>query len=97
MILGIPGAKHLMGLKQAIYETPYENIVKPYDLEGFSFVGKQTVTGTIFLPNPTAIQNLFAMTPYYYKTGQKEQERLAALETLETEISFELLQYQRES
>ena len=97
MILGIPGAKHLMGLKQAIYETPYENVVKPYDLEGFSFVGKQTVTGTIFLPNPTAIQNLFAMTPYYYKTGQKEQERLAALETLETEISFELLQYQRES
>ena len=97
MILGIPGAKHLMGLKRAIYETPYENVVKPYDLEGFSFVGKQTVTGTIFLPNPTAIQNLFAMTPYYYKTGQKEQERLAALETLETEISFELLQYQRES
>ena len=31
------------------------------------------------------------------QSGQKEQERLAALETLETEISFELLQYQRES
>ena len=97
MILGIPGAKHLIGLKRAIYETPYENVEKPYDLEGISLVGKQTVTGTIFLPNPTAIQNLFAMTPYYYKTGQKEQERLAALETLETEISFELLQYQRET
>ncbi len=96
MILGIPAARHLMGLKQAIYDTPYENVVKPYELEGFSFVGKRTVESVITLPNQTTIQNLFAMTPYYYKTGQKEQARLAGLETLETEIAFELLQYQKE-
>ncbi len=95
MILGIPAARHLMGLKQAIYDTPYENEVKPYELDGFSFVGKRTIEAVILLPNQTAIQNLFMMTPYYYKTGQKEQVRLAALETLETEIAFELLQYQK--
>lgn len=96
MILGIPAARHLIGLKQAIYDTPYENAVKPYALEGFSFIGKRTIETVISLPNQTTIQNLFAMTPYYYKTGQKEQARLAKLETLETEIAFELLQYQKE-
>lgn len=95
MFLGIPAARHLMGLKRAIYDTPYENEVKPYELEGFSFVGKRKVEAVISLPDPTAIQNLFRMTPYYYKTGQKEQARLAALETLETEIAFELLQYNK--
>lgn len=95
MILGIPSAMHLMGLKKAIYDTPYQNAVKPYELEGFTFVKKEVVEAVIRLPDQTAIQNLFSMTPYYYKTGQKEQERLAALETLETEIAFELLQYRK--
>ncbi len=95
MILGIPAARHLMGLKQAIYDTPYENVVKPYELEGFSFLEKRSVETVITLPDQTTIQNLFSMTPYYYKTGQKEQARLAALESLETEIAFELLLYRK--
>ena len=34
------------------------------------------------------IQNLFMMTPYYYKTGKSDQEKLAALSYLETEADF---------
>jgi 23S rRNA (guanine745-N1)-methyltransferase len=33
------------------------------------------------------------MTPYYYRTGKIQQERLAALNELETEIEFEILVY----
>jgi 23S rRNA (guanine745-N1)-methyltransferase len=36
------------------------------------------------------------MTPYYYKTGKKEQERLANLENLKTEAEFEILTYKIE-
>ena len=35
------------------------------------------------------------MTPYYYKTGVQEHEKLQALQELETEISFELIQYRK--
>lgn len=35
------------------------------------------------------------MTPYYYKTGEEGHRRLEALESLETEASFEVLIYKR--
>ena len=45
------------------------------------------------LDDPADIQNLFQMTPYYYKTGREEHARLEQLESLSTQISFEILQY----
>lgn len=34
-IMVIPLENHLYGLKEAIYEKPYRNEVKPYELDGF--------------------------------------------------------------
>lgn len=93
MILAIPSENHLWELKQAIYDTPYKNQVKPYELEGFAFIGKKKISRRIALENAEDIQSLFSMTPYYYRTGRIEQERLAALEKLETQTEFELLIY----
>jgi len=36
------------------------------------------------------------MTPYYYKTSVEGQARAAALETLTTETSFEILLYRKD-
>ncbi len=96
MLLVIPGKWHLMGLKEAIYETPYPNEVQDYHLDGFSFLGAEHVDAEIFLPCAEDIRNLFSMTPYYYKTGRAEHARLQALEQLRTQISFEILQYEKE-
>lgn len=95
LIQVIPGAQHLWELKQAIYDTPYRNTVKDYALEGFSLLQVDRITKRILLSNPQDIQNLFTMTPYYYKTGVQEHEKLQALQELETEISFELIQYRK--
>ncbi len=95
LIMAIPAARHLWQLKAAVYETPYENAVKDYELEGFSFLEKKTAAAKIFLDNPQDIQNLFSMTPYAYRTSPAERQRLAALETLTTETAFELLIYQK--
>ena len=94
-LMAIPGENHLWELKEALYDEPYRNEVKDYALEGFTFLEKQTVEGRIFLPCPADIQNLFRMTPYYYKSGVETGARLAALETLETQISFEILAYRK--
>ena len=96
LIMVIPSERHLWGLKQAVYDTPYLNDVKDYDVKGFKLLEMEKITYEMIIDNNQDIQNLFSMTPYYYKTGKKEQERLANLENLKTEAEFEILTYKIE-
>lgn len=95
LVMAIPAAKHLWELKCAVYDKPYENSVKDYELEGFAFTDKLTAKKVITLENPQDIADLFSMTPYAYRTGEKERSRLAALERLTTQTEFEILIYHR--
>ncbi len=96
MIMVIPSERHLFGLKSAVYETPYLNEVKDFFVEGFKLTEHIPVRSEITLSCKEDILNLFSMTPYYYKTGREEQARLSALDTLTTEIGFEILVYTKE-
>ncbi len=93
MIMAIPSEEHLWELKQAVYDTPYRNEVKGYELEGFEFIGSERVTFNMELGSQEDIQSLFSMTPYYYRTGKAEQQRLAALPSLTVKADFEVLTY----
>ncbi|MCM1507590.1 MAG: methyltransferase domain-containing protein [Ruminococcus flavefaciens] len=95
MFMAIPAENHLWELKKAVYDTPYKNEVKPYELDGFSFAGKKRITYKFTLESQQDIQSLFSMTPYYYRTGKQQQERLSALDSLEITADFELLTYRR--
>ncbi|MDE7094664.1 MAG: methyltransferase domain-containing protein [Oscillospiraceae bacterium] len=95
-IMVIPSAKHLWELKQAIYDKPYENQVKDYQLENFHFCEKIIAENRIFLDHAQDIQNLFQMTPYAYRTGAIERERLQNLKSLEIQTAFEILVYRKE-
>lgn len=92
----VPLEEHLMGLKAAVYDRPYPNpspdCTPP---SGFTMLECREVRSTLQLPCGEDIRNLFMMTPYYYKTGRRDQEKLAALEELETEIAFGIFVYQR--
>ena len=94
-IMAIPGARHLFGLKEAIYETPYENRVGDTEREGFTLLSHETVKEKIALKTNEDILALFSMTPYYYKTSKADHEKLARLNCLTTEIEFELLVYRK--
>ena len=95
MIMVIPSAEHLWELKQKIYDIPYKNEVKPYELEGFGLLEKRRVTYRIHLDGQSDIQQLFTMTPYYYRTGAEQRKRLEALDELDTTVDFELLVYHK--
>jgi 23S rRNA (guanine745-N1)-methyltransferase len=97
MIMAIPSTDHLWELKQKIYDTPYKNEVKPYELEGFSFIGKEHIRYMMELASQEDIQQLFSMTPYYYRTGQEQQKRLEAIDRLNVTADFELLIYKNNS
>ena len=94
-ITAYPGEKHLWGLKQAIYDTPYLNKPEDIVIEGFALLEKKDISEEIFLPDNETVTELFAMTPYYYKTGEKDQTKLKALSSLSTEISFHLCVYKK--
>ena len=64
-------------------------------LPGFTLAEQRTLRGTITLRTNADIEALFCMTPYYYKTGARDQAKLHALDTLTTETEFALLIYRK--
>lgn len=96
LILVVPGPRHLWELKEVLYDAPYENERKDTFFDGFSFVGREEVRTRLTLDTPQVIHDLFAMTPYYWKTGEEGSRRLQTLSELKTEIAFDFLVYRRE-
>ena len=90
LIIAAPGRRHLFGLKEVLYDRPYENDENRFSLDGFENAEMLPVNAVITLTSREDIENLFAMTPYYWKTPAEGAKRLETLETLTTEISFEL-------
>ena len=91
MIMAIPGRRHLYGMKQVLYDTPYENAVADFTVEGFGLLSYTHLKKTVTLTDKTAIDNLFHMTPYSYRTGEAGRKRLLDLPSLTTELYFALL------
>ncbi|MBQ7859251.1 MAG: methyltransferase domain-containing protein [Faecalibacterium sp.] len=94
LIYAVPGPRHLFGMKQVLYQNPYENPVQPVEYEGFRQIGEVAVADTITVPQQHTAA-LFAMTPYYWKTPRDGAERLAACESLQTEIEFRFVVYEK--
>ena len=94
LIYAVPTADHLMGLKDVLYDEPYENPCQQVDYQGFALAGETRVEESITVEGQ-AIGDLFAMTPYYWKTPAEGSARLAKLERLETPIGFRFLRYDR--
>lgn len=92
----IPLEKHLLGLKSAIYDKPYLNDVPDTELEGFECIGTTQQKSLLQMKSNEIIQNLFKMTPYYYKTGVEDQQKINTLDYLETQAEFEIRVYRKE-
>ena len=84
----VPGPDHLWELKQVLYDRPYPNEEKETPYEGFQYEAVVPVESAVTLPCQADIHALFQMTPYYWKTPKAGAERLAALDSLTTRISF---------
>ena len=94
-IMVIPLENHLWELKCAAYDTPYKNEVSDTYLDGFDFTDRIDVKYKFDLNSGEDISSLFKMTPYYYKTGVKEQKRVEELEKLSVSAEFGILVYRK--
>lgn len=92
----VPGKFHLWGLKQALYDTPYENDEKLPETKQLRFVGRTKISAHITLSSAEDIDAVFRMTPYYFHTSQRDKEKLLGISSLETEIEFVIGEYAKE-
>lgn len=91
-IHAIPDVNHLMGLKRALYETPYANEIAELPSSVFRAERKLHLKRSVALCGEDA-KHLFRMTPYYYKTSKEAQEAFDTLPVLTTEFSFVVTLY----
>ena len=94
-VMAIPGEEHLFGLKAAAYDKPYKNTVGDSDIEGFELVSRENIKYNLTLESQNEISSLFMMTPYAYRTGRTERERIFSLDRLETLVEFVVFAYKK--
>ncbi len=95
LLLAIPDKEHLFALKEILYDTPYKNEVADTALRGFTLISDEGLSFPLRLESREAIEDLFKMTPYYYRTPQKGRERLLSLSSLTCHAAFRLLLYKK--
>jgi len=92
-----PGKEHLYDLKKIVYDTPYLNEEKGYDLPGFALVEQMNITYKVTLDCNADIFHLWRMMPYYHTTSKENNDKLLSLNQAETTIDFLLSIYKKEN
>ncbi len=84
----VPLENHLWELKQAVYDLPRKNPPDTEAPEGFELADSSEVKYTFTLNSNKDILDLFAMTPYYYKSGKEDQAKLQNIDSLTITAEF---------
>ena len=90
----LPSTYHLWELKEVLYQEVKENQTKSSELNNFKLLEEIEINDVIYLNNEE-INNLFMMTPYYYKSPIESSNKLKSLNELKTKISFKIYIYQK--
>ena len=88
LIVAAPGPRHLFGLKEVLYDRPYENEEAQFSIPGMRQTDIVRVGGTVHLTGAQAVRDLFAMTPYFWHTPADGIRRLEGVSKLETPAEF---------
>ena len=88
LVTVVAGENHLFELKEILYDTPYKNDEMPPETESLVIKEKRKVTRKIHLSSKEDIDALFQMTPYYYRTSDKDKAKLDALNELDVTVDF---------
>lgn len=91
----VPLEEHLWDLKCAVYEEPYKNKPEIRNEDLFKLVSVKELKYNIELECNEDIINLFKMTPYYYKTGRDEIQKLNEMTNLNTVVHFGIEVYEK--
>lgn len=91
------GERHLWGLKEALYDTPYVNQARADLPVGLELLSRERLHYEFTVEGNEQLMALFSMTPYYWRTAEKDRQKLQRLERLTTEADFDLFLYKKGS
>ncbi len=89
------GPEHLMGLKKAIYDQIKENDGRADLPKQMTLLENIRIRFDITVQGCDNLQNLFAMTPYYWKTSPSDSEKLKSYDSLTTTVDMIIALYQK--
>ena len=84
-----------MGLKQVLYENPYLNPGRADLPTQMEEVDRRRLTYTVRVEGNETIEALFSMTPYYWRTSESDRIKLKNIDTLQTELDFDIFIYKK--
>lgn len=97
LIVVSTGEKHLLELKQVVYEKVRTEFYSPVeDLKIFRHCETVNCTGKSFIKENESIRNLFDMTPYKWRSPKDGVDRLFALDSLEITIDVNIDIFEKE-
>jgi 23S rRNA (guanine745-N1)-methyltransferase len=89
------GEEHLMGLKRALYDDVYRNDVRADMPERMELVEERRVRFDITLTSSELIEELFTMTPYYWRTSPEDKQKIWGLSQLSCEVDVIIAIYRK--
>lgn len=95
IIRAFPLPRHLWELKELVYDTPYENPDADMEEKGFVISKRREVCFNMKLSGED-MKNLFVMTPYFYRTSEKDLEKLSGTDELYCRAEFGIVVYTKE-
>ncbi len=95
IITAVAGEKHLFEMKEILYESPYKNDEAPPETNELILKEKRKVTKKIHLSSREDIAALFRMTPYYYRTGDRDKAKLESFDELDITVDFAIFIYEK--
>jgi 23S rRNA (guanine745-N1)-methyltransferase len=97
VLVGGPGADHLFTFKELLYETPeqHDTVDTLAGEPGFELIDTHTIRYPLTLRGPGQVANLLLMTPFYWSVSQDTRDRLAELDSLDTEVDVVVHAYRR--
>jgi len=91
-----PKERHLIELKERIYEKVYENKPILHDVyEKLELVRSVDCDYCFKLNTSDEVNALFMMTPYYYKSSREDQARAKEISSLTVSASFDISVYKK--
>lgn len=99
VLVGAPGEDHLFSLKELLYDRPtqHEPAATLADESGFELIDTSTIRYPLALRGPGQVANLLLMTPFFWSVDDRARARLAAIDTLDTEVDVVVYAYRRTS
>lgn len=91
-----PAERHLIELKQQIYQNANEHDVNRQPISNMSLIMQQSVSYPMQLTSGEDILNLLSMTPYAFKASEQLKQQLQQMTNFQCQADFLIRLYQKQ-